>query len=135
MKQLALAARLIFGAWMLVSGLNHFFVFLYPPPAGHAPLAAQLMTALVNSRLLDVAMAIQLAAGALILAGLLVPLALCAVMTISTCAAFWAVILEREPVGALLALAAVALNGLLMLAYVDSYRGVLQRHALAAGEA
>ena len=37
--------------------------------------------------------------------------------------------------GALLALAALALNGLLMLAYIDYYRGVLQRRALTLGEA
>ena len=30
MKQLILAGRLIFGAWMLASGLNHFFVALWP---------------------------------------------------------------------------------------------------------
>jgi hypothetical protein len=135
MKQIILAARLIFGAWMLASGLNHFFVHLYPLPAGHEPLAVQLMTALVDSRLLDVAMAIQLVAGALILAGLLVPLGLCVVMPVSTCAAFWAVLLEHEPIGALLALVALGLNGLLMLAYLDYYRSMLERHALAAGEA
>jgi uncharacterized membrane protein YphA (DoxX/SURF4 family) len=134
MKPLVLAARLVFGAWMLASGLNHFVFPLYPLPTGHHPLAIQLMTALVDSRLLDVALAIQLVAGALILVGLLVPLALCVVMPVSTCAAFWAVLLEHEPVGALLALAAVALNGLLMLAYIPVYRGMLQRHAFAAGE-
>ncbi len=135
MKHLVPAARLIFGAWMLASGINHFFVPFYPVPAGHEPLAVQLMTALVHSRLLDVVMAIQLVAGALILTGLLVPVALCVMMPISTCALFWAAILEREPLGALLALAAFALNGLLMLAYLDYYRGVLQRCALAVGEA
>ena len=135
MKQLVLPARLILGAWMLVSGLNFFFLHFYPLAAGHQPLAVQLMTALVDSRLLDVAMAIQLIAGVLILAGLLVPLALCVLMPVSTCAAFWAVILEHEPLGALLALVAVALNALLLLAYLDSYRSMLQRHALAAGEA
>ncbi len=133
-KQLVLAGRLIFGAWMLVSGINHFFVSLYPMPTGHEPLAMQLMTALVNSHLLDVVMAIQLITGALILIGVLVPVALCVVMPLSLCAAFWAV-LDHQPLGLFLGLAAVALNGLLMLAYIDYYKGVLQRHALAVGEA
>jgi uncharacterized membrane protein YhaH (DUF805 family) len=44
------------------------------------------------------------------------------------------VVLNQEPLGAALALAAVALNGLLMLAYVDYYRDVLQRRALASPE-
>ena len=135
MKHLVLAARLVFGAWMLANGVNHFFVPLYPEPTGHAPLAAQLMGAFIHSGLLNVAMAMQLAGGALILAGVLAPLALCVLMPVSTCALYWSAVLEHQPLGAGLALAAFALNGLLMLAYVDSYRGVLQRRALTLGEA
>ena len=41
----------------------------------------------------------------------------------------------RDGVGAILALAAIALNGLLMLAYIDYYKGVLERRALTLGEA
>jgi uncharacterized membrane protein YphA (DoxX/SURF4 family) len=133
-KQLVLAGRLIFGAWMVVTGVNYFFVSLYPLPTGHEPLAMQLMTALVNSRLLDVVVAIQLVTGVLILIGVFVPVALCVVMPLSVCAAFWE-ILDHQPLGLLLGLAAVALNGLLMLAYIDYYKGVLQRQALAVGEA
>jgi hypothetical protein len=133
-KHLVLAGRLIFGAWMVVAGINYFVVSLYPMPAGTAPLAVQLMTALVNSSLLDVVVAIQLVTGALILAGVFVPLALCVVMPLSVCAAFWAG-LDHQPLGLLLGLAAIALNGLLMLAYIDDYKGVLQRRALAIGEA
>jgi uncharacterized membrane protein YphA (DoxX/SURF4 family) len=132
-KQLVLAARLIFGVWMLVNGIDYFFVSLYPMPTGHEPLAVQLMTGLVNSRLLDVAMAIELVTGALILIGVFAPAALCVVMPISVCAAFWA-ILDHRPSGLALGLGAVALNGLLMLAYIGYYKGVLQRHALALGE-
>ncbi len=135
MKHLVLAARLILGAWLLVNGLNFFFLDLYPQPVGTQPLAVQLMTSLVHSKLFDVAMAVQLIGGAFILAGAFLPVALCVVMPVSACAAFWAVILEHEPVGALLALVLVALNGLLMLAYIDYYKGMLQRHALTIGEA
>jgi len=134
-KPLVLAGRLIFGAWMLVTGINHFVVSLYAMPTGHAPLAVQLMTALANSSLLDVVVAIQLVTGALILVGVFVPVALCVVMPISVCVAFWAVILDHQPLTAFLGLAVIALNGLLMLAYIDYYKGVLQRHALAVGEA
>lgn len=132
--RLILVASLIFGGGLLVSGVNHFVVPLYPAPTGHEPLAVQLMSALVHSRLLDVAMAIQLVAGVLILTGFFVPLALCVAMPISVCAAYWAVGLEQQPLGAVLALAALALNGLLMLGYLDAYKGVLQRHATALGE-
>ena len=135
MKHLVLVGRLIFGAWMLANGANHFFLHLYPEPSGHTPLAIQLMTALKDGWMLDVAMLIQLVTGALILVGVLVPAALCVVMPISVCAAFWAVILEHQPTGALAALVLVGLNALLCLAYIDYYQGMLQRHALTLGEA
>jgi hypothetical protein len=135
MKHLVLIARLVFGAWMLLNGANHFFLSLWPEPTGHQPLAMQLMTALVHSRLFDVAMTIQLVTGALILAGFFVPLALCVVMPISTCALFWSLILDHQPLGAVLALVAFLLNGLLMLAYIDYYKGALERHALMLGDA
>jgi uncharacterized membrane protein YhaH (DUF805 family) len=135
MKPLILVGRLIFGAWMLASGVNHFFVSLWAMPTGHEPLAIQLMAALNHSGLLGVAMTIQLVTGALILTGFFVPVALCVVMPISTCALYWSVILEHQPLGAALAVAAFALNGLLMLAYLDYYKGALERHALTLGEA
>ncbi|MBO9575030.1 MAG: DUF805 domain-containing protein [Sphingobium sp.] len=134
MKHLLLIARLVFGAWMLLSGLNHFFLHFYAEPAGHEPLAVQLMSALFHSGLINVAMGIQLVAGALILIGFFVPLALCVTMPICVCAAYWAVILEHEPIGALLALVAVALNAVLLFAHLGSYRDMLKRHALTAGE-
>ncbi len=136
MKHLALIARVVFGAWMLANGVNHFLGQpLYPEPVGHEPLAIQLMTALVHSRLFDVAMAIQLVAGALILGGVLMPVALCVVMPVSVCAAFWAVVLDHQPVAALLALVAVALNALLCLAYIDYYKDMLVQHANTVDEA
>ena len=130
MKHLVPVARVIFGAWMLANGANYLFFSLWPAPTGHEPLAVLLMDALVHSRLINVAMVIQLVTGALILSGFFVPLALCVVMPISTCALFWSLILDHQPLGAVLALAAFALNGLLMLAYIDYYKGVLQRRAL-----
>jgi uncharacterized membrane protein YhaH (DUF805 family)/uncharacterized membrane protein YphA (DoxX/SURF4 family) len=133
-KHLVLIARVVFGAWMLANGVNHFFVTLYPEPAGHEPLAVQLMAAFQHSGMMNVAMAIQLAAGALILIGALLPVALCVVMPVSVCAAYWAVILDHQPVEALLGLAAVGLNAGLCLAYLDYYRDMLKQRAATAGE-
>lgn len=132
--RLMLAGRLTFGAWMLANGINHFFFPLWPEPVGQEALAVQLMDAFVHSGLFDVAMAIQLVAGALLLAGLLVPAALCVVMPVSTCALYWSVILEHRPLGAVLAFAAFALNGLLMLGNLDHYKGALRRYAPTLGE-
>jgi uncharacterized membrane protein YhaH (DUF805 family) len=134
MKQLTLLARLVFGAWLLLNGANHFFFSLWPEPIGHEPLAVQLMAALVHSRLYDIAMAIQLVTGALILTGFFVPVALCVVMPVSTCALYWAAVLDHQSVGVVLAIAAFALNGLLMFVYLPYYAGALKSTALALGE-
>jgi hypothetical protein len=129
-----LAGRVLFGAFMVISGANRLFGPFLPVPVGHTPLAAELMTALVDSRLIYVVAGIQLITGALILLGLFVPLALCVVMPLSICAAFWAVVLDRTTGGAAVALASLALNAWLMLAHIDAYRPLLKRRALAAGE-
>jgi len=132
-KQLVLAARVIFGAWMLVNGLNHFFFSFWSTPAGQQPLSSELMTALVHSQLLDVCMLIELVTGALILLGYFVPAALCVAMAVSTPALYWA-ILDHQPLSLALGLIAFALNGLLMLAYLPYYKGALQRAPLTLGE-
>jgi uncharacterized membrane protein YhaH (DUF805 family)/uncharacterized membrane protein YphA (DoxX/SURF4 family) len=126
--------RVVFGIWMLLNGANYLVLSWWAMPSGTEPLAVQLMTSLMNSHLLAVAMAMQVVLGALILAGVFVPAALALLMAISTCAVFWAVLLEHSALHGLLALVAFALNGLLMLAYLPYYKGVLARHALAVAE-
>lgn len=134
MSALVPTARLLFGAWMLANGLNHFFLHLWPEPVGHAPLAIQLLDAFTHSGLLDVAMVIELVCGALILLGRFTPVALCVLMPVSTCALYWAAVLDHQLLGSLLTLVAFLLNGVLMLCFLDYYRGALQRHALTLGE-
>jgi uncharacterized membrane protein YphA (DoxX/SURF4 family) len=133
-QQLVLGARIVLGTWMLINGANYLFLSLWGAPASAEPLATQLMASLVNSRLLDVAMALELVTGVLILSGFLVPAALCLLMPITTCALYWALILDHQPLNIVLGLAAFALNGLLMLAYLPYYKDVLERRALALGE-
>ena len=131
--QFVLILRVVFGAWMVLNGLNAFVFPLWPAPMGHTALSSQLMTALVHSRLLDVCLFIELIAGALILVGWFVPAALCTLMAISTCGLFWAV-LDHQPATLALGLLAFGLNALLMLAYLRYYDGALQRAPLTLGE-
>ena len=134
-KPLFLIARVVFGAWMLANGVNHFIgTPLYPEPTGHEPMAIQLMAAFQHSKMFDVAMVIEAVTGALILVGAIVPVALTVVMPVSVCAAYWAVVLDHQPVEALLALVAVGLNGLLCLAYLDYYKDMLVQRATTVGE-
>ncbi len=133
LKPVVLPARVIFGAWMLLNAVNHFFLSAWAMPGGQTPLSAELMSALVSSHLLDVCMIIEGVAGALILLGVFVPAALCMTMAVSTCALFWAV-LDHQPTTLALGLLAFALNALLMLAYLGAYRGALERAPLTLGE-
>jgi uncharacterized membrane protein YhaH (DUF805 family) len=133
LKQLVLVGRTIFGAWMLISGMNYFFLSLWSMPTGHEPLAVELMGAFVHEHLLDVAMLIELLTGALILVGFIVPAALCVVMPVSTCALYWS-LLEHSPLSLLLGVVAFALNGLLMLSYIGYYKGALLPRARTLGE-
>lgn len=124
--------RLVLGAILVLFAAN--ILFLSPAPMSDMPLAGQLMTSLVNSKLLYVALVLQLVAGVLLLAGLLVPLALTVQLAISSNALFWALFLNQGPLLAALTLAVFAVNGLLMLAYLPYYRGVLSEQSLAFGE-
>jgi hypothetical protein len=134
-RQLVLAGRLVFGAWMLLNGLNHFVYPLWQFPAGHEAASTQLMAAFAHSGLFSVAMLIELVGGALIILGIFVPAALAVVMPVSTCALYWSAVLDRDPTLAMVALAAFALNAVLMLAHLPYYRGALEKHALTLGEA
>lgn len=133
-QQLVTWGQRLFGLWMIVTSLALLFSSYEPLFGSDGPLATQLMTSLVNSQLLNVAMVITAVTGLLICAGIMAPAALCFLMPITTCALYWALVLDHQPLHMLLALAAFALNGLLMLAYLPYYKGVLQRHALAVGE-
>jgi hypothetical protein len=63
-----------------------------------------------------------------------VPFALAALMPVNLCALFIALFIEGGPAIAVLAVLIVALNALLMLAYLPYYRGVLECGHLADGE-
>ena len=131
-QQLVMIGRIVLGALVTLVAVNYLFVS--EAPTGQQPLADLLMTSLVNSRLLNVALAVQLIAGLLLLSGFIVPLALTAQMIITSNALFWALILNQSPLLSLLTLVAFAINGLLMIAYLPYYRDILKDSPLARGE-
>jgi hypothetical protein len=129
--------RLLLGVVMVVTALRYFLPPLLPfvPVAEwHDPMAVRLMTAFDKSGLGAVARFIHLAAGMLLLSNRAVPFALAALMPVNVCGLFIALFIEGAPLVAMLAVLTVALNGLLMLAYLPSYSGVLEGGQLADGE-
>jgi hypothetical protein len=121
----------------VVTALRYFLPPLLPfVPAAewHDPMSVRLMSAFDRSGLGAVARFIHVAAGLLLLCNRAVPFALAALMPVNLCGLFIALVIEGAPLVATLAVLTVALNGLLMLAYLPAYRGVLEGGHLADGE-
>ena len=124
MKYALWFVRLVFAAWMIPAGLNHF-VPLFPQPMGSKPLSHELIVALLDSHLFDIVKAVELIAGISALTGLYTPLALIVCMPVSFCVFFWDAPLEGwGSRAAIFGYAALLCNVLLCLAYVGSYRSM-----------
>jgi hypothetical protein len=129
--------RLLLGAVLVVTALDYFLPVLVPLVEQAEltdPMAVRVMTAFDRSGLLAVAKFIHLMAGLLLLTNRAAPFALAAALPVNVCGLYIALFLEGAPLIAILAVLTVALNGLLMLACLPYYRGVLEGGALADGE-
>jgi uncharacterized membrane protein YphA (DoxX/SURF4 family) len=124
MKYGAWFVRLVFAAWMIPAGLNHF-VYLFPQPMGTKPLSHELIVALLDSHLFDLVKAVELLAGVSVLLGLYTPLGLILCMPVSFCVFYWDTPLEGwGSRAALFGEAALLCNVLLCLAHIKSYRSM-----------
>ena len=131
------ALRVVFGAALVVGALHYFLPSLtafVPSYHWHDPMAVRLMTQFGMSGLLAVAMFIHLVAGALLIVNRGVPFALAALVPVNLNGTYIALFVERDPAIAALAVLAMAINALLMFAYLPWYRGVLSPGQLADGE-
>ena len=116
--------RLVFGAWMVPAGLNHFYP-LFPQPMGSQPLSHELIVALLDSNLFTIVKAVELIAGVCVLTGFYTPLALVMCMPVSFCVFYWDTPLEGWTSGASHFGESVLLcNVLLCLAHIKSYRSM-----------
>lgn len=139
MKHAVWFLRLLYAAWMIPAGINHFFS-LFPQPMGNMPLSTELITALIDSHLFDLVKAVELLAGLCLLFGYRVPLALVAVMPVSFNVWYWDVPLQGWMSGsAKFGWAVLGVNVLLCLAYWESYKSMFtlraKPRALAGGAA
>ena len=128
--------RMLLGAVMAITAIQYFLPSLVPLPTvtWDDPMAVRLMTAFDRSGLLAVAKFIHLVAGVLLLSNRTVPFALAALMPVNLCGTFISLFIEGDPLIAMLAVLTLALNALLMLAYLPWYRGVLDGGQLCDGE-
>jgi uncharacterized membrane protein YphA (DoxX/SURF4 family) len=122
MKYAVWFVRLVFAAWMIPAGLNHF-VPLFPQPMGSQPLSHELIVALLDSHLFDLVKAVELLAGISVLTGLYTPLVLLMCMPVSFCVFWWDAPLEGwGSRAALFGYSVLLCNLLLCAAYARSYR-------------
>ena len=129
MKYAVWFVRLVYAAWMVPAGLNHF-IRLYPQPPGNEPLSIEVFTVLLDSGLFTLVKAVELAAGIMLLLGWRVPLALIMVLPVSFTVWYWDTELQGWwSVSAIYGWAVLGCNVLLILAYWDSYRGFFVRDA------
>ncbi|MEL1252064.1 hypothetical protein [Aurantiacibacter gilvus] len=130
--------RLALGLIMVPTALAYFLPDLLPwvrTATWEGEMSLRLMDSLETSGLLAVAKFVQLVGGLALLLNRAVPFALAAMVCVNVCGAFVAVLIEGAPGLSVMALGVLALNVLLMFAYIDAYRGVLASGALADGEA
>jgi uncharacterized membrane protein YphA (DoxX/SURF4 family) len=124
MKYAVWAVRLVFAAWMIPAGLNHF-VYLFPQPMGTKPLSHELIVALLDSHLFDLVKAVELLAGLSVLTGIYTPVVLLMSMPVSFCVFFWDTPLEGwTSRAAIFGCSVLLCNVLLCLAHLKNYRAM-----------
>ncbi len=113
--------RIIFAAWMIPAGLNHFYP-LFPQPMGNVPLSTEMITALIDTRLFTLVKATELVAGLMLLTGFYPRLALVLCAPLSFCVWWYDVPLDGWTSGAAwYGWAVLSCNVLLLLAYFRGY--------------
>jgi hypothetical protein len=114
--------RLIFAAWMIPAGLNHFFP-LFPQPMGDTPLSSEVIGALIDSGLFTIVKAVELAAGLSLLFGFRVPLMLVVELPVSFNVWYWDTALQGWwTISAIYGWAILLCNLALLAAYWRCYR-------------
>ena len=132
MKYALWFVRLVFAAWMIPAGLNHF-VPLFPQPMGSKPLSHELIVALIDSHLFDLVKAVELIAGISVLTGFHLPLALLLCMPVSFCVFYWDTPLEGwSSRASVFGESVLFCNVVLCLAYSRSYRTMFAIRATGA---
>ena len=129
MKYAVWFVRLVYAAWMIPAGLNHF-IRLYPQPIGNQPLSIAVFTALLDSGLFTLVKATELVAGLAVLLGFRLPLLLLMVLPVSFTVWYWVTELQGWWTrSAIYGWSVLSCNLLLCLAYWPSYRALFANDA------
>lgn len=122
MRGLYLVSRFVFGAWWLYSGLNPWMHF-FEQPYGNTDIAIEFTRALENSGLLHIVKVMEVAQGAMILAGVMMPMAIATALPLSIIIAYWNFILTPGTVEIVFGVLTLGFNIILMFAYWSYFKG------------
>ena len=129
MKYAVWFVRLIYAAWMIPAGLNHF-IRLYPQPTGNQPLSTGVFLALLDSGMFTLVKATELVAGLAVLFGFRLPLFLLMALPVSFTVWYWDTELQGWWTGsAVYGWAVLSCNLVLCLAYWERYAPMFTRNA------
>ena len=124
MKYAVWFLRLVFAAWMIPAGIEHF-IHIFPQPMGSTPLSEEMILALLNSHLFDVVKAVELIAGAMLMLGYYPALGLVICMPVSFNVFYWDAPLSGWTSSASRAgYVCLGVTVLLCLAFLPSYRSM-----------
>jgi putative oxidoreductase len=130
MKYAVWFVRLVYAAWMIPAGLNHF-LRLYPQPTGNQTVSTEVFLALLDSGLFTLVKAVELLAGIAVLLGFRLPLLLIAVLPVSFTVWYWDTELQGWWTGsAIYGWSVLSCNLFLCLAYWPSYRAMFANNAV-----
>ena len=131
MKYAVWFVRLIYAAWMIPAGLNHF-IRLYPQPTGNQPLSIEVFLALLDSGLFTLVKATELVVGLAVLLGFRLPIFLLMALPVSFNVWYWDTELQGWWTGsAIYGWSVMGCNLLLCLAYWESYRPMFAKDVKA----
>ena len=124
MKYAVWFVRLVFAAWMIPAGIEHF-IHIFPQPMGSTPLSEEMILALLNSHLFDVVKGVELIAGAMLMLGYYPALGLVICMPVSFNVFYWDAPLSGWTSSASRAgYVCLLVTVLLCLAFLPSYRSM-----------
>ncbi len=124
-----LIARVLLGLGFLVFGLNYWLNFIAPPPMGEQ--AGAFMGAVYGSGMLGVVKVIEVTGGALVLASIALkkyaPLGVSLLTPVTVTIVLFHIFMD--PANLVVPAVFLILEGFLIVAYWDNFRGIFEGHA------
>ena len=140
-KLVLIFARIMLGAWMIVSGASHLlsvfgFAPVFPQPLGTLHASNTMLVALLEVGMFDLVKTVELVVGLCLVFNVFVPLALAAALPVSYMVFHNSIVLNLRYdriFSTYMSVWCLYLNLILLLAYIRYYLPMLRMHAPMGG--